>query len=187
MLEKDSGMKAKIVALLEEHAVMAVATLRDDGWPQATMVGYAHDDLTLYFVVAQTSQKLANIQRDGRISIAIGHDEPTRLRGLSMAARAEVVTSPVALERFNELMRERYHGRAVFSPRETASAVVRASPMVISVIDLGRGPGEPALVSVADPGAHESVTNRSAAGELREVLVHRVRSYEGGHRPGAPP
>src|SRR5665213_882310 len=97
----DFELKAKIIALLDENRVMTVATVRPDGWPQATMVGYAHDDLTLYFVVARTSQKLANIERDPRISIALGrlsieigqagHDG---IRGLSMAARVSEVTDP---------------------------------------------------------------------------------------------
>jgi hypothetical protein len=36
------------------------------------MVGYVHDDLDPYFAVASTSQKLANVRRDGRVSIALG-------------------------------------------------------------------------------------------------------------------
>ena len=92
-MRKSSGpqgaeAKAKIVELLNENRVMTVATLRPDGWPQATMVGVVHDDLTLYFAVARTSQKLANIRRDPRVSIALGHEELSRLRGLSMAAHA---------------------------------------------------------------------------------------------------
>ena len=45
-------LKTKVLELLDGHRLMTVATLRDDGWPQATLVGYVHDDLTLYFAVA---------------------------------------------------------------------------------------------------------------------------------------
>ena len=65
--ERDS--RTKILQLLDENRVMTVATLRPDGWPQATVVGYVHDDLMLYFAVARISQKFANIARDPRISI----------------------------------------------------------------------------------------------------------------------
>ena len=57
MLEQQAELKNKVLRLLDEHQFMAVATLRGDGWPQATMVGYVHDDLTLYFAVALASQK----------------------------------------------------------------------------------------------------------------------------------
>jgi general stress protein 26 len=186
--QKADDLRTKILELLDEHRVMAVATVRTDGWPQTTMVGYIHDELTLYFAVARASQKMANIERDGRVSIALGHEEPTRLRGLSMAAHAEPVTDGAEIDRVNELMRERYHELAVFSPRETSSALLRASPMVVSLIDLGKGPGEPELVSVADPGLTRRIKTRDLrTGATRQVLVHTVRSYGGGFRPGEPP
>jgi len=53
---------------------MTIATLRPDGWPQATMVGYVNDGFLLYCFVARSTQKFANIQRDPRVSIAIGSD-----------------------------------------------------------------------------------------------------------------
>ena len=49
-----------IVRLLNEHRIMTLATNRSDGWPQATVVGYANDGLVLYCFVARTSQKYAN-------------------------------------------------------------------------------------------------------------------------------
>lgn len=187
MLEQQTELKAKVLGLLDEHQFMSVATLRSDGWPQATMVGYVHDDLTLYFAVALVSQKLSNIKRDGRISIALGHTEPTRLRGLSMAAHAEPVTLTAEIDAVNELLRERYQGRVAFSPRETSSVLVRAEPMVISVIDIGKGPGEPDLIGVSDHGeVRRIVAKDRASGNPRGVLVHKVSSHEGAYRPGAP-
>ena len=35
-------IKEKILSLLEQHRIMTIATLRPDGWPQATTVGYAN-------------------------------------------------------------------------------------------------------------------------------------------------
>jgi nitroimidazol reductase NimA-like FMN-containing flavoprotein (pyridoxamine 5'-phosphate oxidase superfamily) len=42
-------IKEKILALLDQHRIMTLATLRPDGWPQATTVGYVNEGLTLYF------------------------------------------------------------------------------------------------------------------------------------------
>ena len=141
-LEAKVDPKTKILALLNEHRVMSVATVRPDGWPQATMVGYVHDDLTLYFVVARTSQKLANIAREPRISIALGHDTPDRLQGLSMAAHAAEVTELPEIDLLNALLRERCPEQSQFSPRETSTAILRAAPIMTSIIDLAKSPGD---------------------------------------------
>ena len=46
----DDEIRRKILALLDQHRIMTIATLRPDGWPEATTVGYANDGLTLYFL-----------------------------------------------------------------------------------------------------------------------------------------
>jgi uncharacterized pyridoxamine 5'-phosphate oxidase family protein len=157
----DLELKAKILALLGENRVMSVATIRPDGWPQVTMVGYVHDDLTLYFAIARTSQKYANIARDPRVSIALGQDQPDRIRGLSMAARAMEVIDIEEVMRLNALIAARYPEQSVFAPREAAAAVIRAMPKVISVIDLSKGPGRPELVQVTS----ETVVHRLGGGD----------------------
>jgi hypothetical protein len=43
----EDDIKRKILALLDQHRIMTVATLRPDGWPQATTVGYVNEGLTL--------------------------------------------------------------------------------------------------------------------------------------------
>jgi general stress protein 26 len=149
----ETDPKARILAILDANRVMAVATMRPDGWPQATLVCYVHDDLDLFFVVAQASQKLANIARHPRISIALGQELPSHLRGLSMAALAEEVTDTAEIERLNALILERYPEQTVFAPRMGAVAVLRAHPEVISVVDLGLDPGEPELFEVTSESA----------------------------------
>lgn len=89
----DTELKSKILALLDQHRIMTVATLRPDGWPQATTVGYVNEDLTLYFLCGPDSQKANNLARDDRVSITIDHDTPDlmAITGLSMAAHARAV------------------------------------------------------------------------------------------------
>lgn len=144
----NESLKQQILALLAENRVMCLATLRPDGWPQATMVGYVNDDLTLYFAVARSSQKLSNIQHDPRVSIAIGHDTPKRIRGLSMAARVSEVTDFEEVARLNAVLHARYPEQMVFAPREASAAVLKATPRVVSIIDLDKGAGHPQLVTL---------------------------------------
>ena len=86
----DGDIRQKILTLLDQHRIMTIATLRPDGWPQATTVGYANDGLTLYFLCGPDSQKAGNLARDDRVSLTIDHDTPQvmEITGLSMAARA---------------------------------------------------------------------------------------------------
>jgi general stress protein 26 len=192
------GPKGKRLELLDENRVMTVATMRSDGWPQATIVGYVHDDLTLYFSVARSSQKLANIVRDPRVSIALGHDTPNRLRGLSMAANAAEVDSQAEIDQLNALILDRYPEQIMFAPREVSAAIVRATPFIVSVIDLGKGPGEPKLVELPNATTVHRVMNtasrwsgqRSKQGRRKHgnsVLV-RLTQWAGDlNRPGVPP
>jgi len=82
-------IRKKVLALLDQHRIMTIATLRPDGWPQATTVGYVNEGLTLYFLCGLESQKAANLCRDDRVSLTIDHDtsEIMAITGLSMAAR----------------------------------------------------------------------------------------------------
>jgi len=63
----DEEIRQKILALLDQHRIMTIATLRLDGWPQATTVGYANEGLTLYFLCGPESQKAASLARDERV------------------------------------------------------------------------------------------------------------------------
>ena len=58
----DSAARNKVLELLRAHRIMTVATNRQDGWPQATTVGYTSDGLTLYFLCSATSQKAAPLR-----------------------------------------------------------------------------------------------------------------------------
>jgi general stress protein 26 len=143
--ELDQGLKARILSLLHEGRIMSVATLRPDGWPQVTTVGYVHTDLVLYFAVASTSQKFLNIQRDPRVSIAIAFAPKANRQGhgLSMAARASQVLELVEVEQINGALASRYFGRAVFAPRGPSAVILRAEPTIISLVDDSDGLSQP--------------------------------------------
>ena len=102
--------KQQIVDLLDHHRIMTIATNRVDGWPQATIVGYANDGLIVYFLIGRTSQKFANIRRDARVSVAIGNDysQPLQIKGLSMAGRVSEVRDKDEIEHVAEILFRRY-------------------------------------------------------------------------------
>src|SRR4029079_565283 len=106
----DDAIRKKILALLDQHRIMSLATLRPDGWPQATTVGYVNEGLTLYFLCGPDSQKAANLARDDRVSLTIDHDTPQvmEITGLSMAARAKVVVDTTERAKALQLLMSKY-------------------------------------------------------------------------------
>ncbi len=50
-------MQARAVSILSDNRIMALATVRPDGWPQATLVGYAHEEMLIPFMISRTGQK----------------------------------------------------------------------------------------------------------------------------------
>ena len=148
----DGAAKAKILEVLAGQRILTVATLRPDGWPQATIVGYANDGLTVYFICGRESQKAANIARDNRISIAIGGDtpDPMAITGLSMAARAAPVTDPTEIAKFAQLMYARYpEYKSMPAPDMSQIHVMRVVPEVISLLDYTKGFAHTDLFTVA--------------------------------------
>jgi len=48
-------MESKAVDFLSRRRVMSIATVRPDGWPQNTMVGYANERLLIYLLISRRS------------------------------------------------------------------------------------------------------------------------------------
>src|SRR5574337_600267 len=137
-------IERKILALLDQHRIMTVATLRPDGWPQATTVGYASEGLTIYFLCGLASQKAANLARDDRVSLTIDHDTPQvmDITGLSMAAHAQRVVDPNAAEKAMQVLMRKYPQQdslPLSMPTPADVAIFRLTPTVISVLDYAKG------------------------------------------------
>ena len=155
--------KKQIVDLLNEHRIMSMATNRPDGWPQATVVGYANDGLVIYCVVARDGQKYANIMRDPRVSLTIANDvpQPLQIKGLSIAARATVTTDPSEREHATALMFKRYPEYKIMPPPDPAAMpLLRITPEIVSILDYSKGFGHTDLVKVTDADLAEFVEAR---------------------------
>ena len=147
----DQALHSEILDLLSQHRIMTVATNRPDGWPQATTVAYVNIGLTLYFWTHPQSQKAANILRDKRISLTIAADpsKPIAIKGLSMAADAELERSPSAATKAAVLLDKRYPELGAYRAIEMHMlSVYRVTPRIISVIDYSKGFGHTEQVAV---------------------------------------
>jgi len=148
----DEDIKKKILALLEQHRIMTIATSRPDGWPQATTVGYVSEGLTLYFLCGIQSQKAANLAQDDRVSLAIDHDtsDIMAITGLSMAGRAQPVLDRAEAQKILNLLPTKYPEQVSLPgpmPTPDEVRIFRVTPTVISVLDYSKGFGHTDLVT----------------------------------------
>ncbi len=155
-------MKDKAIAILDRNRLMAVATLRADGWPQNTMVGFANEGILIYFVISRESQKFANLQRDNRVSLVIGRDfhDPSTIKALSIAAHVDEVRDPKQRNRAFDLLLDRHPGLSRLElPDPSHSAVMRANPAIITILDYSKGFGHSDMLTVS-PGGVEMTPAR---------------------------
>lgn len=137
-------MEEQAVEILDDNLVMAISTLRSDGWPQTTIVGFANDGLTIYFAIFRASQKFANIAHDDRVSVAICREPPDMRVAKAVFAAAHAVEITDSAERdhaWRTLMRR--HPNLVGSaiPDQSAVALMRAECRHVSVLDYSKGLG----------------------------------------------
>lgn len=139
--------KRLILRLLAGNDVMSLATVRADGYPQATTVAYANDGWTLYFACDRDCQKIRNLARSSKVSLTINREERdwNRIQGLSMGADAELA-GPAERRRALALLKHKFPPMDSLTEAEVAaSAIVKVTPKVISLIDYTRGFGHAEL------------------------------------------
>jgi general stress protein 26 len=146
---------AAVVDLLNRERLMTLACNRPDGWPQATTVGYTNEGLNLYFIVARSSQKFANLLADPRASVAIRSESGAEGNGvgLSMAGRVVEILEPKTIEQLNLKVAERYPGVHVYCPAGDSVAVLHFTPSVISAVGVLGGRSETQTFTLGEPGS----------------------------------
>ena len=143
-------MEEQATQILDSHRIMAISTLRPDGWPQTTIVGYANDALIIYFLIFRSSQKFANIHHDDRVSIAVSGEPKDihEIEAVFAGAHAAEVTDPKQRARAWALLVARHPNLADFElPQRSEAAMMRAACKYVSVLDYSKGLGH-----------HESLT-----------------------------
>lgn len=154
------ALKLKVLNILDACQDLTVATLREDGFPQATTVSFVHDGLTLFFGTGHEAQKARNMRRDPRVSITMTapYGDWNEIRGLSLAGHAEEMTTPAEAGMVMQLMVEKFPQIAGMATMENVEmAAFRITPMVISVLDYTLGFGHTDTVRVSDADIAETL------------------------------
>ena len=148
-------MLDKVVEILRDNRLVALATADPDGWPHCTMVGFAHRGTRIYFVIARSSQKMIDLKRDDRVSMAIGRDviDPGSIRALAIKARARAVEDAGERKAAVKLLLEQRPAlKQLEEPSDLTSAVMVAVPEEIRLLDYGQGYGHSFLITLDTDG-----------------------------------
>ena len=151
----DPRLRQDVVDVLAEGRDMTIATLRPDGYPQATTVSYASDGADVYFGCGQGSQKARNLALDGRVSLTVNlpYKDWSQIRGVSLAGRAERVTEEQAVWRVAELFAKKFPEIAQYAMDADEVAFFRVRPEVVSLLDYRKGFGHTDALTAADLSA----------------------------------
>ena len=145
-------MEQPAIGILNSNRIMTIATVRPDGWPQATIVGYANEGWSLYFLIYRNSQKLANVLRDNRVAITVG-SEPSDIRNIkAVYAGCEAFELDELAERSHawNLLAQRHPNLTDLAPPQSSEvATMVARCRHVSVLDYTQGLGHTESVTVS--------------------------------------
>jgi len=106
----DKEAERFVLEIINKENDLTLATVRPDGYPQATTVSYANDGMTIYVVVGKNSQKANNIRHNPEVSLTINSDykDWNHIKGLSMGALAQILSSPEEVSHAGECMHKKF-------------------------------------------------------------------------------
>ena len=146
----DKALHETILDILAHTNDMTIATVRPDGFPQATTVSYVSEDLTIYFATGSHAQKAQNIAECDKVSLTV--DRPytnwNQILGLSLGGTAARVTDDAEIEKIETLMMKKFPQAADFSMPGAAIALFKVTPKVISVLDYSKAFGHTDTVTL---------------------------------------
>ena len=147
-------MEQPAITILNANRVMTIATVRPDGWPQATIVGYANEGFRLYFLIYRNSQKFGNIDRDPRVAITVAHEPRELCEAKAVYAGCSVRELTDAMERRHawRVLADRHPNLSDLTPPESSDiATMAADCHYVSVLDYTEGLGHTETLTL--PGA----------------------------------
>ena len=149
----DKQTEQFILDLLANHYFLTLATIRDDGYPQATTVAYANDGLKIYFMTGAACQKVHNIQQCNKVSLTIDREceDWQHIKGLSMGGIAEVLSKPDEIKQAVACLEAKFppmHEWISATEDMSTATFIGITPQVISVLNYAKGFGHTELIPV---------------------------------------
>ena len=141
-----------IIDIINQAHDLTLATIRPDGYPQATTVSYANDGLTIYVGVGKDSQKVHNIRHCDKVSLTINlpYTDWMHIRGMSAAALADILQDQSDIEHAMNCLSVRFPQIKQGSTSDFADEIIflRIRPQIVSLLDYEKGFGHTELVKI---------------------------------------
>lgn len=141
-----------IIDIINQAHDLTLATIRPDGYPQATTVSYANDGLTIYVGVGKDSQKANNIRHCDKVSLTINlpYTDWMHIRGMSAAALADILQDQSDIEHAMNCLSVRFPQikQGVSSDFADEIIFLRIRPQIVSLLDYEKGFGHTELVKI---------------------------------------
>lgn len=148
----DQASKDYALEILDSATNVTLATIRPDGYPQATIVNYIHEGLDIYIGVGKESQKVTNILHCNKVSLAVNADftDWEHVHGLSLGGVAEIVTDLENSARIEKAMDAKFPEMQEWAHSDARHTVVflKITPQVISLLNYEKGVGHAELETV---------------------------------------
>lgn len=133
------------VNYLDTHRHCTLATVREDGSPQASTVSYVNDGLKIYFMTDPSSQKAKNIAFCPKVALAISEDflDWDEINAVQLAGTAEWLEAGPELSRAQKMYARKFPQvrKYLDSWGVTIAQIpfLRVIPTIINYLDYSKG------------------------------------------------
>ncbi len=122
----------EIQAFLQEQRTLQVATIDHDGYPHLVAMWYVVSDGQVVFWTYTRSQKAVNLRRDPRLTCLVEAGQRyEELRGVQIKGQAVLMDDREVVQRYGELIFERYMGPLNENTRQMVIAQAAKRSVVI--------------------------------------------------------
>ena len=146
----DTATRKQIISIIDDIDELTIATVRSDGYPQATTVSYVNDGLTIYFGTTSESQKARNIASNNKVSLTINRPYTTwdEIEGVSISGTAVLIADKAEQDNVGALLFKKFPQIENYMPPDVppeALVLFRIEPQFISLLDYRKGFGHTEL------------------------------------------
>ena len=103
-------LEQTIIQFLKRHNGGTLATVREDGTPQASGISFVNDGLTIYFAMDPESYKKRNVEHNPNIGLAVFKDyyRWDKAKAVQLAGKCEMVTDEDEIAKIQTLLLEKF-------------------------------------------------------------------------------
>ena len=146
----DTAIRNQIISIIDDINDLTIATVRNDGYPQATTVSYVNDGLTIYFGTTSDSQKARNIASNNKVSLTINRPYTTwdEIEGVSISGVAVLIADKSEQDKVGALLFKKFPQIENYMPPDVppdALVLYRIEPKFVSLLDYRKGFGHTEL------------------------------------------